>query len=278
MRLALIGVGLIGGSFARALRAAGKVDVIVGFDSQPEALARAIALGVIDQSAESAAQAVEQADLVMIATPVGAVQGVFKAIASHLGPAAIVTDVGSTKASVIEAAYRELGPAFERFVPGHPIAGRELSGVEHSDAALFRDRIFVATPVAQTDADAVRRVETLWIDVGCHVERMTPAEHDSVFAAVSHLPHLLAFALVTHISSHPDADRKFAMAGAGFRDFTRIAASNPAMWRDICIANAEAISGELASYRSVLAQLQAALDVRDAAALERTLARSVGVL
>ena len=275
MKLALIGVGLIGGSFARALRAAGKVDVIVGFDSQPEAMRRAIDLGVIDQSAESEARAVEKADLVMIATPVGSVQAVLQRIAPHLGPVAIVTDVGSTKANVIQAALSELGSAFERFVPGHPIAGGEQSGVEHSDAALFQDKVFVATPVARTEPGAVSCVETLWRDVGCHVQHMTAAEHDSVFAAVSHLPHLLAFALVAHVSSQPDADRKFALAGAGFRDFTRIAASNPAMWRDICIANAEAISGELESYRNVLTQLQAAVDLRDAAALERAFTRSV---
>ncbi len=154
MKLALIGVGLIGGSFARALRAAGKVDVIVGFDSQPEAMRRAIDLGVIDQSAESAARAVEKADLVMIATPVGSVQAVLQRIAPHLGPVAIVTDVGSTKANVIQAALYELGSAFERFVPGHPIAGSEQSGVEHADGELFFKMMFISTPVAQTNAEA----------------------------------------------------------------------------------------------------------------------------
>ncbi len=274
MRLALIGVGLIGGSFARALRAAGQVDVVIGFDSQPQALKRAVELGAIDQSAESAARAVEHADLVMIATPVGSMQDVLRAIAPHLAPAAIVTDVGSTKASVIEAARHELGPAFERFVPGHPIAGREHSGVEYSEAALFNDKLFICTPVERTDAEAVRQVEALWRSVGCHTDRMTPEEHDTVFAAVSHLPHLLAFALVAQIAADPDAERKFALASAGFRDFTRIAASSPALWSDVCVANRGALSDELRQHRNLLAELQRAIDECDREALQSVFARA----
>ena len=273
MRLALIGVGLIGGSFARAARAAGTVSRIVGFDSAPEALRRAVELGVIDESATSAAQAVVDANLVMIATPVGSIQQILRDIAPHLSSAAIVTDVGSTKVSVIEAAQKELGSAFARLVPGHPIAGREHSGVEHSDAALFRDRVVITTPVTQTESGAVCRVEALWRDIGCRIERMTPEEHDSVFAAVSHLPHLLAFALVAMIAAEPDAERKFAISGAGFRDFTRIAASNPTMWRDICMANSTAISVQLSRYRIQLKDLQEAVESRDAAALERAFTR-----
>ena len=274
MRLALIGVGLIGGSFARALRAAGKVDVVIGFDSQPDALRRAIDLGVIDQSAESAARAVERADLAMIATPVGSMQDVLQAIAPNLAPAAIVTDVGSTKASVIEAARHELGSAFERFVPGHPIAGREHSGVEYSEAALFNDKLFICTPVKRTDAEAVRQVEALWRSVGCHTDRMTPEEHDTVFAAVSHLPHLLAFALVAQIAADPDAARKFALAGAGFRDFTRIAASSPALWSDVCVANRDALGDELRQHRNLLAELQHAIDECDHEALQSVFSRA----
>lgn len=274
MRLALIGVGLIGGSFARALRAAGKVDVVIGFDSQPDALRRATDLGVIDQSAESAARAVERADLAMIATPVGSMQDVLQAIAPHLAPAAIVTDVGSTKASVIAAARHELGSAFERFVPGHPIAGREHSGVEYSEAALFNDKLFICTPVDRTDAEAVRQVEALWRSVGCHTDRMTPEVHDTVFAAVSHLPHLLAFALVAQIAADPDAARKFALAGAGFRDFTRIAASSPALWSDVCIANRDALGDELRQHRNLLAELQQAIDECDREALQSVFSRA----
>jgi prephenate dehydrogenase len=276
MKLALIGVGLIGGSFVRALRAAGGVDRIVGFDSNSETLARAVRLGVIDEPATSAAHAVEQADVVMIATPVGAIQGVLQAIAPSLPTFAIVTDVGSTKASVIEAARRELGAAFERFVPGHPIAGGECSGVEHSEPALFNGKVFIYTPLTQTNSEAVRVVEELWRSVGCRSERMTAEEHDNVFAAVSHLPHLLAFALVAQIAAEPDAERKFAMAGAGFRDFTRIAASSPTMWRDICLANAGAIGSQLSRYRILLDYLQQAIECGDAAAIERVFARDVG--
>lgn len=274
MRLALIGVGLIGGSFAKAVRAAGEVDVIVGFDCQLEALKRAVNLGVIDQSAESAARAVEQADLVLIATPVGSMRDVLQAIAPHLLSAAIVTDVGSTKASVIEAAREELGRAFERFVPGHPIAGREQSGVEYSDAALFKDKLFISTPIERTDSEAVRQIEALWRSVGCNTARMTPEEHDNVFAAVSHLPHLLAFALVAQIAADPDSKKKFALAGAGFRDFTRIAASSPAMWSDVCVANRAALSDELTQHRNLLAELQRAIDDGDRDALQSIFARA----
>jgi prephenate dehydrogenase len=164
---------------------------------------------------------------------------------------------------VIAAARRALGSAFERFVPGHPIAGREHSGVEYSEAALFRDKVFVSTPVPETSATAVHYVEALWLSVGCRIERMPADEHDNVFAAVSHLPHLLAFALLAQIAAEPDAERKFAMAGAGFRDFTRIGASNPLVWTDVCLANRHALVAELNNYRALLDTLQRALESAD---------------
>ncbi len=278
MRLALIGVGLIGGSFAKALRASGKVDEVTGFDSHPETLRRAVELGIIDQSAESAACAVEHADLVVIATPVGSTQDILRSIAPHLAKDAVITDVGSTKASVVEAARCELGSAFERFVPGHPIAGREHSGVEYAEAVLFNDKLYICTPVKRTDAEAARQVEALWRSVGCHTDRMTPEEHDAVFAAVSHLPHLLAFALVAQIAADPDAKRKFALAGAGFRDFTRIAASSPTLWSDVCVANRDAIGDELRQHRSVLAELQRAIDECDHEALRSVFSRAAAAL
>ena len=274
MRLALIGVGLIGGSFARAVRVADRFDRIVGFDNDAAALARAVALGVIDQSAATAAEAVSDANLVMIATPVGSIRDTLRCIAPRLPNATIITDVGSVKASVIEAARHELDSAFKRFVPGHPIAGSEHSGVEHANAALFHDQLFISTPVVQTDVDAVERVEALWREVGCRVDRMTPEEHDSVFAAVSHLPHLLAFALVAQIAAQPDAERKFAMAGAGFRDFTRIAASSPRMWSDICVANRTALEAELREHRTLLEGLQRAIDENDTETLQRVFSRA----
>lgn len=278
MKLALIGVGLIGGSFARALRAAGEVDRIVGFDSDSDAMRRAIELGIIDGLAASAADAARDADVIMLATPVGTMREIFREIAGVIAPKAIVTDVGSTKASVIEAARHELGLAFERFVPGHPIAGREQSGVEFSEAELFNDKLFICTPVAQADGDALRQVEALWRSAGCHTDRMTPEEHDSVFAAVSHLPHLLAFALVAQIADDADAKRKFALAGAGFRDFTRIAASNPALWSDVCLANRRAISDELGQHRDLLARLQRAVDECDRDALQDVFSRASAAL
>jgi prephenate dehydrogenase len=269
VKVALIGVGLIGGSFARAALAAGMANEVVGFDTDADALGAAGRLGAVTQAAASAGDAVRGADLVMLAVPVGAMGRVFAAIAPRLEPGAIVTDVGSTKAGVVDAARAALGTAFKRFVPGHPIAGRERPGVEASDPQLFAGKLFVATPAAETDPEALARVEQLWRRLGCRLERMDAEEHDRIFAAVSHLPHLLAFALVAQIAREEDAERKLGRAGAGFRDFTRIAASSPAMWRDVCLANRGALAAELASYRALLGELQHALERGDAAALER---------
>jgi prephenate dehydrogenase len=179
-----------------------------------------------------------------------------------------VTDVGSTKANVIAAARAELGPHFTRFVPGHPIAGRERPGVSSSEPGLFEGKLFITTPVEATDEAATTLVEQLWQRLGSRTERMDADEHDRIFAAVSHLPHLLAFALVAQIAREADADRKLGKAGAGFRDFTRIAASSPEMWRDVCIANREALGAELAGYRALLDELQMALNSGDADLLE----------
>jgi prephenate dehydrogenase len=274
MKLALIGVGLIGGSFALALRAAHRVDSIAGFDTDAGAVQRALQLGVIDEAADAAAAAVADADLVVLSTPVGAMLSLLGEVRPALPAGAIVTDVGSTKASVIAAARTMLGASFARFVPGHPIAGGELPGVEHADAGLFRDKLYVCTPLPETDTLAVGEVESLWRATGCRIERMSAEEHDRVFASVSHLPHLLAFALVAQIAAEPDAERKFSLAGAGFRDFTRIAASSPTMWRDICLANRTAVSPQLAAYREVLDRLQQALDAGDGDELLRVFAEA----
>lgn len=274
MKLALIGVGLIGGSFARAMKAAGTFERIVGFDSDSKSLQRAVELGVIDLAAASLQQLVDAADVVMIATPVGSIRQILREIAPHLPSKSIVTDVGSVKASVITAAHDELGPAFPRFVPGHPIAGGERSGVEHADYRLFHGSLFVTTPTADTSEGATQRVEALWRALGCRLERMTADEHDNVFAAVSHLPHLLAFALVAHIANQPDAQRKFSMAGAGFRDFTRLARSDATMWADICVSNRVALAAELHSQNELLQELHRALVAGDAASLKRMFAIS----
>jgi len=268
MKLALIGVGLIGGSLAAALRAAGAADAVVGFDSDASALQAGRQAGILTDTANSAADAARGADLVVIATPVGAMRATFAEIAPALARDAIVTDVGSTKASVLADARATLGRSFTRFVPAHPIAGGERPGVQHADGALFRDRHLITTPVADTDAVVLARVEALWRVAGAHVQRMSADEHDRVFAAVSHLPHVLAFALVDMIARSPRADACLALAGAGFRDFTRIAASSPRMWRDICIANRVALSAELHGYRAQLEQLQKAIDAGDGDALQ----------
>ncbi|MGH6611870.1 MAG: prephenate dehydrogenase, partial [Burkholderiaceae bacterium] len=263
MKLALIGVGLIGGSFARALRGANRVEQIVGFDTDANVLGQARELGVIDIAAASAAAAGDGADVVIIAVPVGSMRETLRAIARRLATETIVTDVASTKVGVLEAAREELGLAFARFVPGHPIAGREQSGVSHSDSALFRGKLFISTPVPSTATSSLEHVESLWRDVGCRIERMTAEDHDRVFAAVSHLPHLLAFALVAHIAAQPDADRKFELAGSGFRDYTRIAGSSASTWSDICVSNRAAIGDELRRYRALLEKLQRAVDAGD---------------
>ncbi|MCA3216472.1 MAG: prephenate dehydrogenase/arogenate dehydrogenase family protein [Burkholderiales bacterium] len=262
-RLALLGVGLIGGSAALAWRAAGAVGRVAGFDRDAGALALAQARGVIDEAAASVAQAVADADLVLLAAPVGAMDALLDEVARHAAPFAVITDVGSTKGSVIESSF-----SLRRFVPGHPIAGGEMPGVQYAQATLFRDRLAITTPTDETHAEALARVEALWRAAGARVLRMGAEEHDRIFAAVSHLPHLLAFALVAAIASESDGAHKLGFAGAGFRDFTRIAAASPEMWRDVALANQPALSAELRHYRGWLERLQAAVDGRDAAALE----------
>jgi prephenate dehydrogenase len=267
VKLALIGVGLIGGSFAAALRAAGEVEDVIGFDIDPRAVSAGIDRGIITRAAASAAEAVIAADLVIVATPLGALRATLASIAATLPSHAIVTDVGSTKCSVIDDATAMLGTAISRFVPSHPIAGGELPGVQYADARLFRDRLAITTPTAATDPVALATIERLWRSTGARLERLMPDDHDRLFAAVSHLPHVLAFALVEMIARDPDATTKFTHAGAGFRDFTRIAASSPEMWRDVCLANREPLAAELRAYRDRLAAIQAAIETGDGEAL-----------
>jgi prephenate dehydrogenase len=270
MRVALLGVGMIGGSLLAAWRQAGRVTVATGFDIDATATATAQALGLVDRGAACAAEAVEDADLVLVATPVGAMGRLFAEIRPTLPAGALLTDVGSTKADVIASARSALGEAFTRFVPAHPIAGKELPGVAHADARLFAGRRVVLTPTDETTAAALATVGDLFADTGARVERMDAAEHDRIFAAVSHLPHLLSFALVAAIGSEAEGERKLGYGGAGFRDFTRIAASSPSMWRDICLANRAAVGDELRGYRALLDRLQRAVDAGDAATLQQT--------
>jgi prephenate dehydrogenase len=270
MRVALIGVGMIGGSLLAAWRRAGRVSAASGYDVDAAAVSAAQALGLVDRAAASVAEAVADAELVLVATPVGAMGRVFAELRPALPPEAVLADVGSTKSSVIAEARTALGAAFPRFVPAHPIAGKELPGVAHADARLFDGKRVVVTPTAETRPDALARVEDLFAASGARVERMDAVEHDRIFAAVSHLPHLLSFALVAAIGGEPQGERKLGYGGAGFRDFTRIAASSPVMWRDICVANRVALGEELRNYRELLERLQQAVDAGDASALQRT--------
>ena len=268
-KLAVFGVGLIGGSFAAALRAAGLVERVAGVGRSRANLERAVALGLIDEIAEDTAAALAGADLVLVAVPVRQTEAVLERIAAHLTPSCIVTDAGSTKQDVVDAARRALGPRLPQFVPAHPIAGAELSGAQAASATLYRGRLVVLTPLPETEPHACDVVETLWRACGARPVRMTPQRHDEVLAAVSHLPHALAFALMQMLGARADARELFAFAGTGFRDFTRIAGSSPEMWCDICLANRDALGAEIAAFQQALASLAEHLQNGDAQALER---------
>ena len=275
--LAVVGVGLIGGSFALALKEARRVGSVIGLGRGRENLDAALARGIVDRAItlrEPWTREIETADLVLVATPVGEFPALFTALAPHLRTDAIVTDAGSTKESVIAAARAHLGAAFPRFVPGHPIAGTEHSGASAAFATLFRDRNVVLTPIAETDPGALATVANLWSACGAQVRELDPATHDRIFAAVSHLPHLLAFALVDLLASRADAGDVFQFAASGFRDFTRIAASSPEMWRDISLANRDALVEAIEAYRTQLASVAAMVASSDGAGLEAVYARA----
>jgi len=264
MKLAVIGVGLIGGSFALALKKAKAVSHVVGVGRSAANLKLAQERGIIDSVASEAGDA----DVVLVAAPVGQYERIFSSLASSQ---AIVTDAGSTKRDVVAAA-RKAGLA--RFVPGHPIAGAEKSGAAAASADLFRDRRVVLTPVKETGGDAVSTVEALWKACGARVSRMTAEEHDEVLAAVSHLPHLLAFGLVHEVANRKNSEELFSFAAGGFRDFTRIASSHPEMWRDICIANKDVLLKEISAFSRKIEELKKLLERGDAAALEKLFAEA----
>jgi prephenate dehydrogenase len=268
-KLVVVGVGLIGGSFALGLKAAGAVRRAVGVGRSRANLGQALAMGAIDELADDLAAAVEGADFVLVTTPVGAMPDVFARIAPKLAPGAVVTDGGSTKQSVVAAARAAFGARIPQFVPAHPIAGSDASGAGAATATLFRDREVILTALPETAPGAVARVRSAWQACGARVTEMTPRDHDAVLAAVSHLPHLLSYALVHELATRADATQLFAHAGTGLRDVTRLAASHPEMWRDICVANREALLGELRRYQDALAQLGALLEQSDGAGLER---------
>lgn len=269
-KIVVVGVGLIGGSFALALQRAGAVAAVVGVGRGKANLETARQMGIAVRTwtlDERWDDELGDADLVLLATPVGQMPGLFSRIAPALGPATVVTDAGSTKQDVVAAARRHLGAALPRFVPGHPIAGTEHSGAAAASASLFTGKSIVLTPLAETAAEAEARVADAWGRCGGIVSILDPVRHDQVFAAISHLPHALAFALVAQLARRPDADDYFRYAASGFRDFTRLAGSDPEMWRDICLANAVALRSELATYRAELERLDAMLVSGDGAGL-----------
>jgi prephenate dehydrogenase len=267
-QLGLIGCGLMGGSFALALKRAGLVKRVVGYSKSPSTTERARQLGVIDVEAPSALLAVSGADLVLLAVPVAATEATFKAIRHLVRDDVLIMDVGSTKREVIDAARRVLRDQVGVFVPAHPIAGKELAGVDHADAELYRGRQVILTPIERTLPSHVDKAEQVWRALGCQVKRMTPEGHDAAYAAISHLPHLLAFALMTAIKNQPEGDDFLTLAGPGFRDFSRIAASDAAIWRDILLSNREELITQSRHFLRALQQFEGVIKNGDAQALE----------
>jgi prephenate dehydrogenase len=268
-RVAVVGVGLIGGSFALALKEAKACGHVVGVGRSPANLKLALSRGAIDSISTDPAVAAEGADLVLVASPVGQFEKIFRAVAASLKPDAVLTDAGSTKRDVVAAARKALKKKIGQFVPAHPIAGAEKSGAGAANAELFRGRRVVITPLKENAPAAVDKVNRAWSTCGARTSQMSAEQHDAVFAAVSHLPHLLAYALVHEVNGRKNAAELFSFAAGGFRDFTRIASSHPEMWRDICLANADKLGAELASYSKKLAAVKKLLSRGDAEALEK---------
>jgi prephenate dehydrogenase len=258
-QLGLIGCGLMGGSFALAMKRAGLVQHVVGYSKSPSTVIQAQKLGVVDQAAESALLAVSGADIVLIAVPVAATESTFRAIRHLVNPRTLFMDVGSTKGDVVDAARRTLKERLRSFVPAHPIAGKEVAGIAHADATLYQDCQVVLTPVAETDEGLLERARAAWMGVGAQVRTMTPEAHDAAFAAVSHLPHVLAFAAYLSIAQQPEGERFLELAGPGFRDFTRIAASDPKVWRDILLANREQVLVQAEHFKTKLYRFEEAM-------------------
>ncbi|HNK18111.1 MAG TPA: prephenate dehydrogenase/arogenate dehydrogenase family protein [Piscinibacter sp.] len=267
-QLGVIGCGLMGGSFALALKRAGLVKRVIGYSKSPSTTERARQLGVIDQAAESALLAVSGSDIVLIAVPVSATESTFKAIRHLVEPGVLFMDVGSTKRDVVDAARRVLKERVPSFVPAHPIAGKEVAGIAHADAALYSGRQVILTPLPQTTPELVQKATDCWAAIGAQVLRMTPENHDAAFAAVSHLPHLLAFSYFNSVANQPAGRDFLSLAGPGFRDFTRIAASDPAVWRDILMSNREEILKQSQRFRHALDAFEHVMKSGNAEALE----------
>ncbi len=269
-QLGLIGCGLMGGSFALALKRAGLVEHVVGYSKSPSTVIQAQKMGVVDQAADSALLAVSGSDIVLVAVPVAATEATFRAIANLVNPNTLFMDVGSTKGNVVEAAQRTLKERARSFVPAHPIAGKEVAGIAHADATLYRDCQVILTPVVPRPRPRSSSAPApMWEGIGAHVMRtMTPEAHDAAFAAVSHLPHLLSFAAFLAVAHQPEAKLFLEVAGPGFRDFTRIAASDAKIWRDILLANRAQVLMQAEQFKTMLFQFEAAMREGDASAIE----------
>jgi len=267
-QLGLIGCGLMGGSFALALKRAGLVKRVVGYSKSPSTTERARQMGVIDVEAPSALLAVSGADIVLLAVPVSATEASFKAIRHLVGPNTLIMDVGSTKRDVVDAARRVLRDHLGCFVPAHPITGKEVSGVENADVDLYFGKQVILTPIERTFTVQLEKAVNVWTALGCNVVKMSPQSHDAAYAAVSHLPHLIAFALINGISGQAQGKDYLSLAGPGFRDFTRIAASDPKMWRDILIANKEELLEQSKIFQNTLRDLEKLIGAADGDALE----------
>ena len=255
-QLGLIGCGLMGGSFALALKQAGLVKRVVGYSRSATTTEQASRLGVIDEQADTAAAAAAGSDIVLVAVPVAATESTLRDIQHQVTPGMLIMDVGSTKQDVIEAARNALGASFSAFVPVHPIAGKEVFGVDNADPLLYRDRQIIITPEPETGAAQIQQAHAVWTALGCKVRSMSAADHDAAFAAVSHLPHLLAFAYMNGLLGQAQSSEYLSLAGTGFRDFSRIAASEPSMWRDILIANRDDLLKQSKLFRQALEALE----------------------
>jgi prephenate dehydrogenase len=267
----------MGGSFALALREAGLVQTIVGFSASEKTRQRAVELQVIDQACNSVTEAVQGADLVLLAVPVGAMHESFAAMREVLQPNALLMDVGSTKCDVIAAAQATLGDRLNCFVPAHPIAGKEVAGIEHAESTLYQARRTILTPLPKTGIHRLQAAHEVWTAVGSHVSTMTPEAHDATFAAVSHLPHMLAFAAINALMAQPQGAAFLDMAGPGFRDFSRIAASDASVWRDILSANHAEVLTQVTHFRTALDQFETALRSGDHAGLQQLIQQASDV-
>ena len=267
-KVALIGCGLMGGSFALAARRAGWAPHIVGYSASESSRQKALSMGVIDLAVVSIEQAVANADLVLLAVPVKATEACFKVIAPALKSDALLMDVGSTKADIVAAALNTLGDKLPCFVPVHPIAGKEVAGVEHSDADLYKDRALIVTPMASSGATQVELAKQIWKSLGSYITELTPTEHDAAFAAVSHLPHVLSYAIIRGIFQQHNGPELMALGGHGFRDFSRIAASDPVVWRDILTTNRDQVLLQINHFKDALNEFEKAIQDNEPQALE----------